>query len=166
MPSATDKLAEQARRLAATDPDAAIAAAQQALDQDPSHRGAALALAELVVGDDPQQALDLVTPHRPIPEAEAIATRAELALAGGDADELAARVEADPDDDAAALQLARLRAAAGDYEPAIELLLRLVRMGGDIREPAREQLVGIFDVLGDDHQLVRSARPQLASALF
>ncbi len=166
VPSATDKLAEQARRLAATDPDAAIAAAQQALDQDPSHRGAALALAEIVVGDDPQRALDLVTPHRPIPEAEAIATRAELAMAGGDVDELAARVEADPDDDAAALQLARLRAAAGEYEPATELLLRLVRKGGDIREPAREQLVGIFNVLGDDHPLVRSTRPQLASALF
>ena len=166
VPSATDKLAEQARRLAPSDPDAAVAAAQQALDLDPSHRGAALAMAEVVVADDPQRALDLVTPHRPIAEAEAIANRAELALAGGDADELAARVDADPDDDEAALQLARLRAADGDYERAVELLLALVRKGGEIREPAREQLVGIFNVLGDDHDLVRASRPKLASALF
>ena len=166
VPSATDKLAEQARRLAATDPEAAMAAAQQALDADPSHRGAALALAEIVVADDPQRALDLVTPHRPIPEAETIATRAELAMTGGDVDELAARVDADPDDADAALQLARLRAASGDYDRAAELLLTLVRKGGDIREPAREQLVGIFNLLGDDHPLVRATRPRLASALF
>ena len=166
VPSPNDKLAEQARRLADTDRDGAIAAAQQALEADPTHRGAALALAEIVVDDEPQRALDLVTPHRPIAEAEAVATRAELALAGGDVDELAARVDADPSDDDAALQLARLRAASGDYERAVELLLELVRRGGDIREPAREQLVGIFNVLGDDHDLVRSNRPRLAAALF
>lgn len=166
VPAPTDKLADQARRLAATDPEAAIEVAQQALDQDPAHRGAALALADIVVDDDPQRALDLVTPHRPIAEAEAIATRAELGLAGGDPDDLAARVDADPDDDEAALQLARLRAADGDYVRAVDLLLALVRKGGEIREPAREQLVGIFNVLGDDHELVRSTRPRLAAALF
>lgn len=166
VPAPTDKLAEQARRLAATDPEAAIEVAQQALDQDPAHRGAALALADIVVDDDPQRALDLVTPHRPIAEAEAIATRAELGLAGGDPDDLAARVDADPDDVEAALQLARLRAADGDYVRAVDLLLALVRKGGQIREPAREQLVGIFNVLGDDHELVRSTRPRLAAALF
>jgi putative thioredoxin len=166
VPSATDKLADRARRLADTDPAAARAAAEQALEQEPTHRGAALALADLVVGEDPRRALDLVTPHRPIAEAEAVATRAELALAGGDAGELAARVEADPDDVDATLQLARLRAADGDYDRAVDLLLALVRRGGDIREPAREQLVGIFNVLGDDHELVRSSRPRLASALF
>jgi len=166
VPSPTDKLAEQARRLADSDPDAAVAAAQQALDQDPAHRGAALALAEIVLADDPRRALDLVTPHRPITEAEAIANRAELALTGGDADDLAARVDADPEDDEAALQLARLRAADGDYERAIDLLLALVRKGGDIREPAREQLVQVFNVLGNDHELVRASRPRLASALF
>lgn len=166
VPSATDKLADTARRLADTDPEGATAAAEQALDQDPAHRGAALALADIVVADDPQRALDLVTPHRPIAEAEAIANRAELALTGGDTDELAARVDADPEDDEAALQLARLRAAGGDYQPAIDLLLALVRRGGDIREPAREQLVSIFTVLGDDHELVRATRPRLAAALF
>src|SRR5690606_19755843 len=116
VPSPNDKLAARARQLAATDRDAAVAAAEQALADDPSHRGAALALAEILVDEDPQRALDLVTPHRPIDEAEAIANRAELALVGGDVDELAARVASDPDDEEAALQLARLRAAAGDYQ--------------------------------------------------
>lgn len=166
VPSPNDKLAARARQLAATDRDAAVAAAEQALADDPSHRGAALALAEILVDEDPQRALDLVTPHRPIDEAEAIANRAELALVGGDVDELAARVASDPDDEEAALQLARLRAAAGDYQSAVDLLLTLVQKGGDIREPAREQLVGIFNVLGNDHELVRATRPRLAAALF
>ncbi len=166
VPSPTDKLAAQARQLAPTDPAAATEAAEQALEQDPSHRGAAVALAEIVVDEDPQRALDLVTPHRPIDEAEAIASRAELAMAGGDVEQLAAQVDADPDDDDAALQLARLRAGSGDYATAIDLLLDLVRKGGDVREPAREQLVGIFSVLGNDHELVRSTRPRLAAALY
>ncbi len=166
VPSPTDKLAEQARRLAPTDRAGAVDAAEQALAQDPAHRGAAVALAEILVDEDPQRALDLVTPHRPIDQAESIASRAELALAGGDVDELAARVEADPEDDGAALQLARLRAGAGDYATAIDLLLGLVEKGGDIREPAREQLVSIFNALGNDHELVRDTRPRLAAALY
>ena len=166
VPSTNDKLADRARQLAGTDREAAVAAAEQALADDPTHRGAALALAEIVVDDDPRRALDLVTPHRPIDEAEVIATRAELAMAGGDVDDLEARVAADPDDDAAALQLARLRAASGDYDAAVDLLLGLVRKGGDIREPARDQLVSIFNVLGNDHDLVRTTRPRLAAALF
>lgn len=166
VPSRPDQLAAEARRRAETDPETARKAAEEALELEPTHRGAALALAGLVVDEDPRRALDLVTPHRPIDEAEAIAARADLALAGGDADELAARVDADPNDAESALQLARVRAGQGDYASAVDLLLELVRAGGDHREAAREQLVGIFSVLGDDHELVRRNRPRLAAALF
>lgn len=166
IPAPADKLAATARRLADSDPEQAQAAAEKALADTPSHRGAALALAALVVDQDPQRALDLVTPHRPIDEAEAIAARAELALAGGDVDDLAARVDADPDDHEAAVALARLQAASGDYDEAIDLLLDVVQRGGDGREAGREQLVSLFNALGDDHDLVRSSRPRLAAALF
>ena len=168
VPSLPDQLAARARDLMSTDPDAAAAAAREALEHTPSHRGAAVALAELLLEEDPQQSLDLVTPHRPIPEAEAVATRAELALASGgaDASALAERVAADPEDADARIELARVQAGDGDYEAAIDQLLDLVADGGDAREPAREQLVGLFNVLGDDHELVRTARPRLARALF
>lgn len=166
VPSRPDQLAAEAQRRAGSDPATAQKAAEEALELEPTHRGAALALAGLVVDEDPQRALDLVAPHRPIDEAEAIAARADLALAGGDAEQLAARVDADPQDAEAALQLARVRAGQGDYASAVDLLLDLVRSGGDHREAAREQLVSIFGVLGDDHELVRENRPRLAAALF
>ena len=166
IPPPSDRLAARARELVDRDPDQATKLATDALELDPSHRGAAIVLATVVVDEDPQRALDLVAPHRPIDEAESLAARAELRLAGGDVDDLAARVAADPDDTEAALQLARLRAGAGDHEAAVELLLDLVRRGGEARESARVQLVSIFTALGDDHAVVRRARPRLASALF
>jgi putative thioredoxin len=166
VPPVEDREVARARTLAVTDPAAARAIAEQVLNGAPTHRGAALLLAELVLDDDPTRALELVTPHRPIDAAEAIAARAELALAGGDVDELRARVAANPSDGDATLQLARLEAGGGNYDRAVDLLLELVRGGGDLREPAREQLVGIFSALGNDHEVVRANRPRLAAALF
>lgn len=166
VPPVEDREVARARTLEATDPAAARAIAEQVLDSAPIHRGAALLLAELVLEEDPQRALDLVTPHRPIDAAETIAARAELALAGGDIEELRARVAADASDGDAALQLARLEAGAGNYDRSVELLLDLVRSGGDLREPAREQLVAIFAALGNDHEVVLANRPRLAAALY
>ncbi len=167
VPTAADRLASEAADLAPHDRAGAEARYRDALAADPGHRRAALGLADLVVTDDPAAALELVRPHRPDPAAEAIATRAELAQ-GGDADEAALldRLEADPDDAGARVRLARSLAAGGEYAGAIDHLLTAVRAGGDGREPAREQLLALFGVLGDDHDLVRAARPRLASALF
>jgi putative thioredoxin len=166
VPTAADREVAAARALVASDPAAARAHATAALELDPRHPAAALLLAELVLAEEPERALELVKPHRPAPEFEAVATRAELALTGGDAAALAAAVAGDPFDGVARLQLGRLRAADGDYAAAIDLLLQAVRLGGDTREPAREQLVAIFGVLGDDNELVRTARPRLAAALY
>lgn len=166
VPTPVQGLVARARQLAETDPAAARAVAEEAVAIDPRDTEAAVALAELVLADDPQRALDLVTPHRPIDAAETVAVRAELALTGGDVDTLASRISADPQDLDAALQLARLRAAGGEHEAAVDLLLELVRRGGDVREPAREQLVALFTALGNDHEVVRAARPRLAAALY
>ena len=167
VPSEADRLVAEARATAATDPDAAVATYRRALTADPAHRGAAIGLAELVVDADPEAALELVRPHRPDPAAEAVATRAELASAGGvDEDELHRRLAEDPADGGAHLGLGRVLAARGDYPAAIDHLLDAVRSGGDAREAAREQLIGLFGVLGDGHELVRATRPKLASLLF
>lgn len=166
VPTPADRAVAEARRLLGADRPGAIARLREALALDPGHRGAAIALAEAVVDEDPDQALELVRPHRPDPAAEAVVVRAELATAGGDADTLRQRIADDADDDGSRIALARLLAADGAHADAVDLLLEAVRIGGDHRDEAREQLVGLFTVLGDDSDLVRAARPKLASALF
>jgi putative thioredoxin len=166
VPSAADRAVARAGGLRETDREQAVAAYREALDLDPDHRGAAIGLAELLVDSDPEAALALVHPHRPDPAAEAVVTRAELARAGGGADLDALRAAAHPHDGAAQLELGRALAGRGEHAEAAAALLAAVRAGGDTREPAREQLVALFNVLGDDHEVVRTARPQLARALF
>lgn len=167
VPSEADRIAARARDLADTDPDKAAGEFRRALELDPHHRAAAVGLAGLLLEEDPQEARELVRPYLPDPEAEAVATRAELALAGGaDVDTLRQRVADDPDDGGARLLLGRALAAEQRYDEAVEHLLAAVRAGGDPREEARAQLVGLFTVLGDDHPLTRDARRRLASALY
>jgi putative thioredoxin len=163
LPTPADEAVAEARALPREE---AIARLRHALELAPSHREAAIGLAELLLDDDPAQALELVRPHRPDPAAEAVATRAQLAAEGGDVERLRARIAAGEDDAGTRLDLGRALAAAGDYTQAIEALLETVELGGDAREPAREQLVALFNLLGDDDQRVAAARPRLARALF
>lgn len=164
LPSAADRAVARARAL---DGEAAIAALREALELDPGHREAAIGLAEFLVTDDPQAALELVRPHRPDPKAEAVATRAHLAVHGGDdVEELRARAAAGDADGAALLDLGRALAAREEHDEAIDRLLAAIELGGDCREPAREQLVALFGVLGPDDPRVHAARPRLARALF
>jgi putative thioredoxin len=163
-PSEADRAVVRARAL---DGEARETELRRALELDPSHREAAVGLADLLVDRDPDAALDLVAPHRPDPAAEAIVTRAELARdGGGDVDALRARVDGGAADGEALLTLGRALAARREYDEAIDRLLAAVELGGDTREPAREQLVALFGVLGDTDERVRAARPRLARALF
>lgn len=166
-PSAADRAAQRARVLEGEPREAAL---REALELDPAHREASLALAELLVDRDVDAAEQLASPHRPDPVAEAVLTRVELARnAGGDDDHLAAvraRLEDGRADGASLLELGRALAARGDHDEAIERLLAAVELGGDTREPAREQLVALFGVLGDGDPRVVAARPRLARALF
>lgn len=167
VPTEADRLAASADVLRDQDPAAALDAYRQALELDSNHRSAALGAAELVVEDEPEEARRLATPHRPDPRAEAVLSQADLAAMGDvDTASLEARIEADPDDGEAHLELGRLRAAQKDYDEAIAHLLAAVGAGGDSREPAREQLVSLFGILGDDDPRVRDARPRLARLLF
>ena len=164
VPSEADRAVVRARALA---PDEAETELRHALELDPSHREAAVGLAELVLDRDPDEALALVEPHRPDPAAEAVVTRVQLATDGhGDVDALRARLEENGADDATLLELGRALAARGEHDEAIERLLAAVELGGEARDAAREQLVRLFDLLGSDDERVRAARPRLARALF
>lgn len=164
-PSPADRAAQRARVL---DGAARRDALEEALELEPQHREASLALAELLVDDDPDRARALATPHRPDPAAEAVLTRVQLAGEAG-SDEQLAELRGQLGqrrDGTTLLELGRALAARGEHDEAIEHLLAAVELGGDTREDAREQLVALFGVLGDDDPRVGSARPRLARALF
>jgi putative thioredoxin len=56
-------------------------------------------------------------------------------------------------------------ALAGDHREALDRTLALIGEDGH-RDRARELMLSLFEVLGEDHPLTREFRPRLASALF
>ena len=163
LPTAADQAVARAR---ASTGAAAIAELERALELDPGHREAAIGLAEQLHPTDPDRALALLTPHRPDAAAESLATRIELARDAGDVAALRSQIADGHGDGASLLALGRALAAEGTYDEAVERLLEAVALGGEVQEPAREQLVRLFGVLGDTDPLVSAARPRLARALY
>jgi putative thioredoxin len=54
----------------------------------------------------------------------------------------------------------------GNYREALDRCLAIIGDGSEERDAAREMMVAIFDLIGDEHPLTREYRPRLASALF
>jgi putative thioredoxin len=79
---------------------------------------------------------------------------------------LRARVQANPDDLQARLDLASLNVARREFEKALDQLLAIVqrdrRFGDDI---GRRTMLSVFDLAADQPQLVSSYRRRLAAAL-
>ena len=99
--------------------------------------------------------------------------RAQLELAeqsagaSGESTALRARVEADPDDHQARLELAQALIAEQDNEAAINELLELFRRDREWNEgAAKTQLTTLFDSLGPKDPLVGKGRRRLASMVF
>jgi putative thioredoxin len=94
---------------------------------------------------------------------------AELEFAqGADADlpALEARIENDPADLEARLQLAKALVAKQRYEPALEQLLEIIRRDRKWNgEAGRKTVLSVFDLLGGQGELVSKYRRQLAAAL-
>ena len=102
---------------------------------------------------------------------DALDARLKLADAGGGADigALRARIEADPADLDARLQLANASAAARDYRPALEQLLDIVRRDRAWRDEAgRKTMLTLFTLLAGQARhddLVREFRIALSRTL-
>lgn len=162
-PSAEDRALAAA---AAQDPATARTTLEAALASAPAHAGLAVALAELLVAEDPERARELVGRHPGAPGADRVLARASLADAA-DADVEALRPRAEAGDAEAAAALARALAARGAELEALDVLLRHVEATtGDDREVGRRELLALFALLGDDHPHVPPARSRLARALF
>ncbi|WP_417246415.1 tetratricopeptide repeat protein [Celeribacter sp.] len=100
------------------------------------------------------------------------AMHAQIALAkeaenAGPVAELAAKVEADPTDMQARLDLAVAQHADGQIEAAVETLLAAFRQDRDWNDGAiKEQLFKIFDSLKPNDPIVLTGRRKLSSMLF
>ncbi|WP_035723564.1 thioredoxin [Fodinicurvata fenggangensis] len=121
--------------------------------------------------EEVEQALeDLNEPLRSSPEIQAVHSALELAreaAESGDAAELEARLQANPDDHQARFDLAQAHFAQGRKEAAAEALLEIIRRKKDWNEDAaRQQLVKYFEAWGPSDPVTQDARRRLSSLLF
>lgn len=164
VPSATDR----ALTLAASQaPAQARVTLEEALAAEPTDGRLAVALAQLLVEEDPARAEALIAPHPEVPGADRV--RAALALAAvatRDPDEL--REGAAAGDATATLDLGRLLVARGAVDEALDAVLVALEAstpGDEDRERLRTGLLDLLTLLGDDPR-VGPARARMARALF
>lgn len=83
-----------------------------------------------------------------------------------DAATLAGRIDADPRDLAARMDLARLMIAHQQYEPALEQLLAIVRTDRGFEDDiGRRTMLSVFEMLADRPEVVSRWRRQLSTSL-
>lgn len=169
LPTEIDLLAERARDLAFDGDEAAAEALyREALDQMPDHQDAATSLASILIarGETDEALIVLGRLPRTV-EVERLEAAARVTAAQGtDVGDIERRLAASPGDHDLRIELGQALAARGEYEPALDHLLAVVRDGGDARDDARQRMIDVFGLLGSDHPLTTSYRRALANALY
>ncbi|MDZ7662497.1 thioredoxin [Thiohalophilus sp.] len=120
--------------------------------------------------DDARQLLDsLSVDFQMSPEVSALYSKLELAETLSDSDDietLEKRIEADPKDSEARYQLSARYAAEGRHEDAMQQLLEIVKRDRAYNDDAgRKGLLRMFELLGNQGELVSKYRRLLAQAL-
>jgi putative thioredoxin len=143
-------LPSRADRLAAAGDEASL---REAIEADPGHVAARVALGRLLLAEGRMDEVEeVVAPVRHDPAAAGLLARLRLAAAAEDNPDIAAGL--------AALE-------RGDREAALTHLLdAIAAASGDLREDLRATIVGIFDELGDQHPLAVRFRRRLARTLY
>jgi putative thioredoxin len=148
----------------------------QVLQHEPSNleARAGLVRAHIAAGDlrKARQTLDQVTKEN-AGDKEVAAARTALDLAEqgqkakGTTGKLRARLERDPDDHEARLELATALFGGGAREEAIDELLTLFKRDREWNEQAaRKQLLKFFEAMGPTDPLTQNARRRLSSLMF
>jgi putative thioredoxin len=160
----------------AGDHGTAAAIYSQVLQREPENPEAIGGLARAMIArgelDQARQVLSGVrkdiAKHAEITAAQSALELAEQAQkAMGSAGKLRARLEQNPDDHEARLELATALFGAGQREEAIDELLALYKRDRNWNEEAaRKQLVKFFEVMGPADPLTLSARRRLSSLMF
>ena len=148
---------------------------QQLLAEDSAQPDALGGLARCLIAErkfqDAKQLLDEapkeIANHVAVTGAKAALTLAEEAGVLGNPAELAARVEADPDDHDARYRLATVLFLRGQAEAAMEHLTQIVKRDREWEEDkARKQLVKFFEALGPKDPATLKGRRMLSTVLF
>lgn len=166
---AEDMVEEAAKAEAAGDPTAAESGYRRALEVDPDHAGAALGLARILLArGEAREARTLLSRFPGDPEAARLEAEADLRERAPSPEELAdLRARLDGGGDVETLvRVAAGEAVAGEPRAALERCLEALRGTGAGREAARDLMVRIFALLGDEHPLTQEFRPRLARALY
>ena len=169
LPTELDRRVDEARDLVLSgDGDGAEAAFREILAEAPDNPDAGTGLASLLIArGENAEALIVLGKLVRSAEVERLEAAARVqANRGEDLSPLQAKVAEDPADTAARLDLGKALAGRGEYEPALDHLLEVVRLGGEDRDEARQAMVDVFEVLGSDHPLTAGYRRALANALF
>ncbi len=169
LPTELDRMVDEARTALVTgDTSGAEHMLQQVLDQQSDHQEAGTSLAALLIDrGDIDDGLIVLGKLVPDSEVERLQAAARLRRSAGDnISELEASATSNPDDDDAQMGLARALAAQSEFEPALDRLLAVVQRRGAGREDARQAMVDIFEVLGNEHPLTATYRRLLATALY
>ncbi len=174
LPTETETLTAEGRKLLAADPEAAGERFRAALALTPDHvpakigsGRAALALGRL---DEARLILGALE-RRGYLEPEAETLKAELTVQGatgpaGDLGSLRENLAAHPTDNPGRLALAERLAAQGQYPEALELALDLVETDRKATgEPARKLMIAVFQLLPPDSEVAHDYRRRLSFAL-
>lgn len=174
MPSEAEKLRQQAGEAkVAGRSDDALALLERAAELEPKNDAVRLDRAEILLErgrvDEARgllDALNILT--REEPRAAQLIARA--AFAGESAEDTAAlesRIATDPDDLAARLAFAKACVNAKRYEAAMEQLLEIIRRDrGFEDDAARKTMLQVFNLMGNDGDLVKKYRRLMANALY
>jgi putative thioredoxin len=154
----------------------AAALYSQVLQREPDNVEALGGLTRALVAsgelDEAKTVLDRVPPEQ-ARHAEIVAARSAVDLAEqaqkamGSSGKLRARLDADPDDHEARLELATALFGGGDREAAIDELLTLFKRDREWNEQAaRKQMVKLFEAMGPTDPLTLSGRRRLSALMF
>jgi putative thioredoxin len=177
MPGALDiaeALKAAAQALADGDTETAQAVYSQILEQDENNVAAYIGLVRALIASGQLDQASALVEHAPekIAKDSSFAqarTALELAQARPAAglQDLALKLEGNPDDHQARFDLAGAQFSDGRKEEAIESLLEIVRRNRNWNEDqARKQLLKFFDALGPADPLTVAGRKKLSSILF
>ena len=168
-------LAEASARMEAGDLQGASELYVAILQEKPAEARAVAGLAAIrLAGGDAEGAKGMLAglddKARSLPEVSAVQAKIDLqeqAASLGDPDALRQRLEANPDDHEARLDLALIADARNDREAATDELIEIMRRDREWRDDgARQQLLKLFEAWGMTDPATVAGRRKLSSLLF